>query len=128
MSARSFWTNGAAQISYPGYDVFSAGADQLILNINEKVPQLLLLTIVNGSQDIGLGYSTKPVVLVTGTVDLGSLPGYGGYSGPCKPSPLGLGAPGANPRSWCTIQANGAYISVHAESRTQVSVYNRPLG
>ncbi len=127
MSARSYWTNGAAQISKPGYDVFAGIADQLILNIGEKVAQLLLMTIVNGNQSIALGYSSRPIVLVTGTADIGSLPGYAGYSGPSRPSPIGLNAPGANPISSAIIQAGGAYVDVLAQSRTQVSVYNRNL-
>jgi len=107
-------------VSPAGVDAFFAADSSLILNIQSKVSQLILLGQVSSSQTISLGLSRSPIVLVTSKNSLAGIYGYPGGAGPVRPSPLGTNV---SAFSYAVINGNGASVSISAPVPTTVAVY-----
>jgi hypothetical protein len=109
-------------VSPPGVDAFTAPDSSLLLNVTEKVSQLILMGRVTSSQTIALGLSRSPVVIVTSQYDWASVIGHTLGPGPFRPSP-GPGASSSN----CIINGNGASITVQVSLPTVYQVYNQAI-
>lgn len=106
-------------VSPAGVDAFTAADSQLLLNIQSKVSQLILLGRVSSSQTVALGLNRSPVVLCTSRNTLAGVPGHSGSGGPTRPSPLN----GSFPTSSATINGNGASMTINCSVDTVYAVY-----
>jgi hypothetical protein len=123
---RADGTNGVF-VSPAGIDAFYATNDQLLLNISDKISQLLLLSFVDSSQVVALGLAVAPIVLITSQGSLAGISGYESVVGPSRPSPMGFGNNAAGSVSYATVNGNGTSLSLNVFGRTQFSVYSRAL-
>jgi hypothetical protein len=110
-------------VARPGFDAFTTADANLVLNIQSKVSQLLMLGHVASTQTISLGLSRSPMVLVTSKNTLASVPGHVGSGGPTRPSPLGNGFPFSS----ATINGNGVSLTVSCSVDTTYAVYSTPF-
>jgi hypothetical protein len=113
-------------VSPPGVDAMTAPDNQLLLNISDRVSQLLFLGFVGSTQNVSLGVSGRPIVLLWSSANLGGIPGYEGVVGPTRPSPLGYGTVTGVQSANVLVQAGGAYMTIACGARTGYAVYNSP--
>ena len=111
-------------VSPSGVDAFTAADASLVLNIQSKVSQLILMGSVSSNQVISLGLSRSPVVHVTSKNTLAGVPGYSGAGGPTRPSPLAVNV---SAFSYATINGNGASVTIIAPVPTSFAVYAKPF-
>ncbi len=110
-------------ISPPEIDAFTAPDSELLLSINSKISQLILLGSVSSSQTISLGQSEQPIVLVTSYNSVSS--SIGNQSGPSRPSPV---ASDSGTGSSVAISGGGASMSISCAVKTVYAVYSKAFG
>lgn len=119
-------------ISPVGVDAYTASDDALVLSINHKVSQLILLGQVSSSQTVALSLTRNPFVFITAQNSIT----YGSVfndSGPVRPSPtmnvIGDGHGGYSltrgPLSSATINSSGASLSISTTVKLIYAVYNK---
>ena len=111
-------------VSRPGFDAYTTADVNLVLNIQSKVSQLILMGSVNSTQVVPLGLSRSPVVLVTSKNTMAGVPGYVGPGGPTRPSPLAINV---SAFASATINGNGASVTINAPIPTTFAVYAKPF-
>lgn len=120
-------------ISPPGIDAKTASDDQLILNISDKINQLISMGFVTTTTTVPLGLSRSPFVFLTSRYDMSSDFGYGALTGPIRPSPYATerAVYSGGTTTWypiapsvtATINGNGASMTLNATLRTDYIVY-----
>lgn len=108
-------------VSPPGVDAYTAADSQLLLNVSNKISQLILQGSVPGSATVPLGLGARPIVLVTSYNNLAGVPGHTWGDGPVRPSPIQAGVPSSN----VTINSGGASMGISASVKTVYSVYSK---
>jgi hypothetical protein len=115
-------------VSPPGIDAYTAADGSLILTINAKVSQLLLLGQVSSSQTVALGLGKNPFIFLTSQNPF-SDGGVTNLSGPVRPSPCATVVSGpalsrGNLAS-AVINSSGASLSISTGVKTFFSVFNK---
>lgn len=108
-------------VSPAGVDADTAADSALLLNVSEKVSQLILLgSIAAGGGTVTLGLGRSPFVFVTSQFNFSGVIGHTTGPGPMRPSPL----PGGSPSS-AQINSNGASMTITAPTKTTYAVYSQ---
>lgn len=107
-------------VSPAGIDAYTAADSQLLLNISNRVPALLQLGAIGSSQTVYMGLTIRPIVVIFSSSSLASIPGYGAYVGPARPSPLF----NSDPQAYADIAADGSYMNITCGARLIYAVYN----
>lgn len=105
-------------MSPAGVDAYTAADSQLLLNVTTKVSQLIILGRASASITIPLGFSHKPIVLLTSQYNFAGVIGHTKGPGPVRPSPL----PGAGNSN---VTITPTLLSLSLSSPSTYEVYNQ---
>lgn len=106
-------------VAPPGVDALTAVDSALLLNISNKVSQLILLGSVPSSATIPLGLGQQPIVFITSYDTFGFI----GTTrlGPLRPSPVAVG----EASSHVVINSGGASMSIVSITKVAYAVYSK---
>ena len=107
-------------VSPAGVDADTAADSALLLNVTSKVSQLILLGRITASGTIALGLGRSPYVFITSENNFSSVPGHTTGPGPLRPSP-----PPGGTSSTCTINSNGASMTITTIYPVTYQVYGQ---
>lgn len=106
-------------VSPPGVDAHTAADSALILNVSQKVSQLILLgSIAAPGGTVTLGLGAKPFVFLTSDWNFSGVAGHTFGDGPMRPSPTLSGGSNA------TINSGGASMTISSTTRTVYAVFS----